>query len=137
MSSIIDRFLFQTFKRRFRQATHSLDGVRVVKVIVIGHVSLPWTCCPGAWLRVGVDGHLAAIRAKVPEVCWILGRRHWRSDPDWQAEETLHVDDFRPGDLATIVRQTAQCALIAGIYIWIIAYVRLLAESAHVAVGFL
>jgi len=86
------------------KATHPLDSIRVVDVIAVGHVSLPWTCRPSAWLRVGIDGHLAAIRAEVAEIGWILGRRYWRSDPDWQAEETLHIDDFRPGNLATIVR---------------------------------
>lgn len=84
-----------------------------------------------------VDGHFATVRTEVSEVGRIFGCRHRRGNPDGQAEEALYVDDLRPCNLAAVVSQTAQRALVSGIRVWIIAYVWFLAKSAQVVVRLL
>lgn len=120
-----------------RNKSHSLNSFHVVGVISVGHISLPWSGGPGARFRMGVDGHFATIRTEISEIGWIFARRRRRSDPDRQAKEAFHVDDFRPCDLPAVVSQTAQRALVSGIYVWIIAHVWFLAQVAHVAVSLL
>lgn len=126
--------------------SHLLHGVDVGDASV-GHVALPRSSRPSTRLSLLVDGHFRAIRAKIFIVArldlqWISrGCRCWGRGVvafvNAQSKESTHVDDLCPGDVTSVLSQTAQCTLVAAKIVRIVAGLWFLAQSTQVAVGFL
>ena len=122
--------------------THFLHGVDVGHTPV-RHVTGPWPRCPGARFRFLVDQYLRTIRAQVAVIAGIgmdLARGHLRgfiARLRLEPKELAHVHVLGPGDVASVLGKTAQCALVTAVRIRMIADFRFLAQGAEVAVSLL